>query len=184
MQRVVEMFPKFKEGKGEFSGGFAEAFTRRCGELDCSSVALSTFGNFAKYNLPLTLPAARLLLESLGSQPTSQTLLATSLFQVYKLTPITHDLPSAALLAATCYDPKHRTEDTLKIAEALMPHIQKMLEAQSTELVNANTAEDLKVKKLTTMALRRLNFLAKQQNGEAPFAAELVPSKVELQKTI
>lgn len=106
-----------------------------------------------------------------------------SLFEAYKLGPVTKDLSAAAVIAATCYNPKNRTEDTAKMANALTPGIQKMFEAQSPQLETATTLKEFHAKTLTTRALRTFNAFAKL-DGKSPLNEALLPSRVQLQKTL
>jgi hypothetical protein len=62
------------------------------------------YGVFAKYALPLTLPAARRLLHGLvaAERPLAEIFTATALYAPHGLPPVNEDLPSCALLLSAC----------------------------------------------------------------------------------
>ncbi|PPR05317.1 hypothetical protein CVT26_011576 [Gymnopilus dilepis] len=127
--KVVELLPRWREAGKEILPYFAETFVRRCQELACPNLALSTFGNFAKYQLTLTLPAAQWLLHALcTSAPLEQVMVATSLYPIYGLPPISGDLASATLVAAKCY--REGGDKGIKLAEELRPSVERLLKEQ------------------------------------------------------
>ena len=102
------------------------AFPGRCEQLSCPLLALDVFGDYAKYNLKLTLPGARQLLHSLHLEhPMDRVIAATALYSVYSLTPIARDLVSCSMLVSACF--KHNSEDSLIVARSLLPHLHDML---------------------------------------------------------
>ena len=94
--------------------------------MSCPLLALEVFGNYAKYNLKLTLPGARQLLHSLHVEfPIDKVIAASSLYSIYSLTPIAQDLVSCSMLISACF--KNKSKDSLKVARALVPHLQRMI---------------------------------------------------------
>ena len=101
--RVVGLFGKWREAKGGVRDAFAGALAKRCADLHCPDLALSVFGNYAKYQLPLTLPAGRQLLRTYHTTSDLPKLLAVSnLYSVYGLPPAQEDLVSCALITSAC----------------------------------------------------------------------------------
>ncbi|KAK7020511.1 UDG domain-containing protein [Favolaschia claudopus] len=122
LQKISELMVTWKEGrlgtqgkarfgpdgkpKGAhpFSESTSELFARRCEELGVPEHALMVYGEFAKYALPLTLPAARRLLHGLiaKGRPSTDITTAASLYESHGLPPIAQDMPSCALLLSAC----------------------------------------------------------------------------------
>ncbi|KAK7058521.1 hypothetical protein VNI00_002156 [Paramarasmius palmivorus] len=97
--QVVELMPKWKESKKVFDGEFGQLFVARCEHLSAQDLALTVFGNYAKYGVPLTLPAARHLLHSLhATRPLEEVLVAAKLYEVHDLGSYEQDLTSSALV--------------------------------------------------------------------------------------
>jgi hypothetical protein len=114
--------------------------TGRCEELSCPLLALKIFGNFSKYNLRLSLPAARQLLHSLHIEhPIDKTITAAALYRVYDLPPIAQDLVSCSMLVSACF--KDNTKDSISVANALMPHLQTLLQRTQPMKVSENSTE-------------------------------------------
>ncbi|KAF9456964.1 hypothetical protein BDZ94DRAFT_1274410 [Collybia nuda] len=134
------MFPGWKESGNAFDGALSELFVRRCEELSCPLLALKVFGNFSKYNLPLTLPGAQLLMHSLHVEHPIETVITTSaLYNTYNLRPVAQDLASCAMFVAACF--KHNSKDSIKVANALVPHLQAMLGKVRALPVSTNSTE-------------------------------------------
>ncbi|KAG6897485.1 hypothetical protein C0992_001090 [Termitomyces sp. T32_za158] len=132
LKTLVELFPGWIEAGRKFNGSFSELFVRRCEELHCPLLALEVYGNFAKYNVPLTLPGARQLLHSLHQKHSIEAVLtAASLYDVYSLPSVSEDLVSASLVASACF--QHNTEHSLSIAGVLVPQIKHMLTRKQPE---------------------------------------------------
>ncbi|GLB38925.1 hypothetical protein LshimejAT787_0600870 [Lyophyllum shimeji] len=126
MVKITEMFPGWKESGHEFDAAFSEAFVRRCEELSCPLLALQVFGDYAKYNLPLSLAAARHLLHSLHAKhPLEATVTAAALYPVYGLPPVERDAVSCALVMAACF--RDGSTKALKAAEGMLPQLEKTL---------------------------------------------------------
>ncbi|EEB97588.1 hypothetical protein MPER_03061, partial [Moniliophthora perniciosa FA553] len=86
LEKVVELMPKWNASAYErgFDDEFGTLFVARCEQLSIPTVALQVFGNYAKYGVPLTLPAARHLLHSLhATRPLEDVLVVARLYQVY-----------------------------------------------------------------------------------------------------
>jgi hypothetical protein len=139
---------------------------------------LTVFGHFAKYNLPLTLPSARWLIHSLSVRnPISEIFLAASFYPVYNLPSISEDLPSAAMLAAACLDKKNKTEETIKVAEALLPHIQRMWKEEGNSLGKTTGLERARISRWVVLALKRLNRALKKESREV-VSPEVLPKRI------
>lgn len=104
LERVSEMFPRWRDSGKTFKPAHAEMFARRCEELKCPLLALKIFGDHTKYGFGMTsLPAGRQLLHSLYDKyPLENTITAASLFGVYGLPSVANDLTSTAVLYASC----------------------------------------------------------------------------------
>ncbi|KAG6902128.1 hypothetical protein C0995_004074 [Termitomyces sp. Mi166 len=127
LETITGMFSRWVESGHKFDNSFSELFVRRCEELKCPLLALKVYGDFAKYSLPLSLPAARQLLHSLHREhPIETVMTATSLYDVYNLPSVSEDLVSASLVASACF--KHNTKDSLTVANVLVPQIKTLLE--------------------------------------------------------
>ena len=139
------------------------------------------FGDFAKYNLPLSLTAGRWLIHSLYiHHPISQTFLAASYFPAHNLPPISEDLPSAVMLAVACYNPEHMTTETVKVAEALLPHIRRMSTETRANLSTASTVEEARVSKWVAWGLKRLDKAVSHAKGESVVPPEMVPERITI----
>lgn len=125
--QVTELFPKWRESRREFTPRMAEAFVRRCQELGCPTLALKVFADHPKYGFDLTSPqAARSLLHALHTKhPLEDTITLSALYGAYKLPAISSDLVSCAMLTSACF--KANTPESLTVADALVPSLQKML---------------------------------------------------------
>ncbi|OJT15572.1 hypothetical protein TRAPUB_6319 [Trametes pubescens] len=126
LERVAELFPKWRDARRSFRPATPVQFARRCEELHCPQLALKVFGNHSKYGLDLTLDAARPLLHGLHlHHPLQDTITLTALFSVYKLPPVSSDLVCSALLLTACF--KHASDESLAVARALVPSFQQLL---------------------------------------------------------
>ncbi|KAF5387509.1 hypothetical protein D9757_006534 [Collybiopsis confluens] len=105
LQRVVDLAPKWKDvhrsvkDKGGLEKQWGELIVRQAESLGCPQVALEMFSNHAKYQIPLSLPAARHLLHSLHqTNPLQDVMTAVALYGVYNLKPVSNDLVSLGLV--------------------------------------------------------------------------------------
>jgi len=154
----------------------------RCEQLSCPQLSLQVFGNFAKYQLALTLPAGRWLIHSLYVQhPISSTLLAASFYPAYGLPHISEDLPSAAMVAAACYNHNHKTDETIKVAEALLPNIRKMW-TNEEKIGTAKSLDEARVNQWVSLSLRRLNSAVQREKGEVVVPLKAVPTKIIIER--
>ncbi|KAJ3781113.1 hypothetical protein GGU10DRAFT_367775 [Lentinula aff. detonsa] len=103
--KVIALVPKWKDmtrhqlGKGGLEEQWGELVVSRAESLSCATLALGMFSNHAKYQVPLSLPAARHLLHALHTQSSLEDVMtAVALYRVYNLTPIAHDLISLGLV--------------------------------------------------------------------------------------
>ncbi|KAI9064658.1 hypothetical protein FKP32DRAFT_1757257 [Trametes sanguinea] len=127
LERVADLFPKWRDAKRTFRPATPEKFARRCEELHCPQLALKVFGDHSKYGLDLTLEAARPVLHALHIEhPLQDTITFTSLFGVYNLPPASADLVCSSLLMTACF--KHGSEESLTVARALVPSLQQLLD--------------------------------------------------------
>ncbi|KAI0366948.1 hypothetical protein BV20DRAFT_1001599 [Pilatotrama ljubarskyi] len=128
LERVTELFPKWRDARRFFRPATPEKFARRCEELHCPQLGLKVFGDHSKYGLDLTIEAARPLLHSLHLQhPLQDTITLTALFSVYKLPPVSSDLVCSALLLTACF--KNASKESLTVARAFVPSLQQLLES-------------------------------------------------------
>ncbi|KAJ3980689.1 hypothetical protein F5890DRAFT_1419122, partial [Lentinula detonsa] len=98
--RVIALVPKWKDmTRHQLGKGGLEEQWGRAESLSCATLALGMFSNHAKYQVPLSLPAARHLLHALHTQSSLEDVMtAVALYRVYNLTPIAHDLISLGLV--------------------------------------------------------------------------------------
>ncbi|KAJ7271903.1 hypothetical protein B0H12DRAFT_668654 [Mycena haematopus] len=122
------------KGTHPFAESTSELFARRCEELGVPEHALMVYGEFAKYALPLTLPAARRLLHGLlaKNRPFAEIVTATALYASHGLPPVQQDLPSCALLLSACLQNLKTGEGkervlTQSLIDALVPSLKSQL---------------------------------------------------------
>ncbi|KAJ4490460.1 hypothetical protein J3R30DRAFT_84039 [Lentinula aciculospora] len=103
--KVIALVPKWKDmtrhqpGKGGLEERWGELVVGHAESLSCAKLALDMFSNHAKYQVPLSLPAARHLLHALHMEhPLQDVMTAVALFRVYRLNPIADDLVSLGLV--------------------------------------------------------------------------------------
>lgn len=144
LRKLMELTPSWRDMGNRFDNTFSEAFIRklsllqthgisffhppgRCIIVKKPELALEIFGNYAKYHVPLSLTGARELLNATyDNQPLSFIIAITSLFDIYKLTPVAQDLPCCAMVVSACL--KDGSADALVVAEALVPHLKTVLD--------------------------------------------------------
>ncbi|TEB31046.1 hypothetical protein FA13DRAFT_1814144 [Coprinellus micaceus] len=124
LRQVVSLMPGWVPSGRKFKDAISEAFVRRCEELKCGILALEVYSDFAKYNFPLTLPAARRLLHSVHRTSIQNVMAASALFAVYKLPAAAQDYVSCAFVVEACL--RHNSEDSVAIAQALLPHLRQL----------------------------------------------------------
>ncbi|KAJ7597270.1 hypothetical protein C8J56DRAFT_851366 [Mycena floridula] len=147
LEKIVDLFPKYKDGGKQLTPQASELFVRRCEELHCPLLALKAFGDYPKYGVNLTLRGAQQLLHSLHMEyPIENVMTASALYHVYGLPPIANDLVSCSLLMAACW--KTNSPESLAIAQQLGPHLRHLLQQQdpSTMTVSNNPVERAKDK--------------------------------------
>ncbi|KAF5383060.1 hypothetical protein D9615_004823 [Tricholomella constricta] len=133
LTKITDMFPGWKESGNQFDAAFSEFFVRRCEELSCPLLALKVYGDYAKYNLPLSLPAARQLLHALHvKHPIDSVMTAAALYDVYQLPAVSEDLVSCSMLMSACF--KHNSKDSLKVANALAPQLEELLKHEKPRM--------------------------------------------------
>ena len=166
LKGVVDMRPAWIARGRAFDASFSELFVRRCEELRCPQLAVDVYGAYAKYGVPLSLPAGRQLLHSLHLQhPLSTTLTAAALYPVYNLPPVSEDLVSCALLTTACFHHAHVAKSgeglspksqkaALKAAQEIAPQLEALLRAPAT-------VESDKQNKWVTWSLKKIDAALK-----------------------
>ncbi|KAJ3752780.1 hypothetical protein EV360DRAFT_54623 [Lentinula raphanica] len=98
--KVLSLVPKWKDmTRHQLGKGGLEEKWGRAESLSCAKLALDMFSNHAKYQVPLSLPAARHLLHALHLKHSLEDVMtAVALYRVYNLTPIAKDLVSLGLV--------------------------------------------------------------------------------------
>jgi len=145
LQAIVEIAPQWKERGRKFTPQFSEAFVRRCQELKCPLIALDVYGNYAKFNIPLTLPAARQLLHSLHKGPIEHVMTASALYGLYSLPAASQDYVSCAIIVDACL--RHNSPDSNNIAAALLPHLRSLQESTKIDTEDTYHRENVWVQK-------------------------------------
>ncbi|KAJ3523276.1 hypothetical protein NMY22_g11516 [Coprinellus aureogranulatus] len=167
MRKIVGLMPGWVPCGRKWTSELSEAFVRRCEELKCGHLALEVYGNFAKYQLPLTLPAARRLLHSVHQSPIENVMTASALFGVYKLPAAAQDFVSCAFVVEACL--RHNSEDSVAIAKALLPHLRKLQKKTVIDKSNPHNRESVWVEKCLENIERHL----KKKSSKARKAPEV-----------
>ncbi|KAG1893817.1 uncharacterized protein F5891DRAFT_763932 [Suillus fuscotomentosus] len=128
LEMVAELFPRWRDSGKEFRPIHAEAFVRRCEELNCPTLALKVFGDHSKYGLALSsLFAARHMLHSVyDKRPLSDSMTVAALFGVYKLPPVSSDLAACSMLYVACL--KDNSANARIVAKALYEELHKQVQ--------------------------------------------------------
>ncbi|KAI0747812.1 hypothetical protein C8Q80DRAFT_1219236 [Daedaleopsis nitida] len=114
LERVAELFPKWRDVKRPFPPHTADHFAKRCERLRCPELALKIFSDHPKYGLDLTFDAARVVLHGLqASRPRLQS------------PPVTSDLLCTTMLLRALN--KDGSEESLTVARTLVPALEKLL---------------------------------------------------------
>ncbi|KAI0718277.1 hypothetical protein C8T65DRAFT_605235 [Cerioporus squamosus] len=130
LERAIELLPKWRDAKRPIKSKTDEHLARRVQKLRCPQLALKVFGDRPKYGLDLTLPAARIILQSLLVLGTPQEVLTfTSLFSVYGLPPVSSDLLCTAFLLRALF--QHASDESLTVARSLVPSLQTLLASKN-----------------------------------------------------
>ncbi|THH31419.1 hypothetical protein EUX98_g2758 [Antrodiella citrinella] len=142
LERVVQLFPLWRDAGKAWTPQIAEDFVRRCEELGSPQLALQVFTDHPKYGLDLaTLPAARRLLHSLHVEhPLADSITVSALYKIYNLPPISSDLVSCAMLASACF--KHNTPESVAVANELVPSLRALLERTPPQGMTLPVKED------------------------------------------
>ncbi|KAG2033884.1 hypothetical protein BDR03DRAFT_1013897 [Suillus americanus] len=127
LEMVAELFPRWRDSGKEFRPIHAEAFIRRCEELECPTLALKVFGDHSKYGLGLSsLFAARHMLHSVyEKRPLSDSMTVAALFGVYKLPPVSSDLAACSMLYVACL--KDNSANARVVGKTLYEELQKQV---------------------------------------------------------
>ncbi|KAJ6496987.1 hypothetical protein C8R47DRAFT_1113381 [Mycena vitilis] len=140
------------KGAHPFAEPTSELFTRRCEELKIPEHALMVYGAFAKYEFPLTIPAARRLLHGLiaAQRPLSDIITATALYAPHGLPPVNEDMPSSALLLSACLQHLKTAEgkarkDTQAIVDELLSSLETQLK-RTEPIPNSRDVRDKTVR--------------------------------------
>ena len=149
---------------------------------------MKVFGDYAKYKVPLDLPAARTLLHSVYlDAPIEQVLIVVSYYDVYSLPDISEDLPSAALVAAAASKfrkqpdaPEETKQKAKELLDMLLPRIKVMLNEKGPEnLPPQLKQEEDKVDKLVAWAVKRIDKFWKQAEGVGYFDVKSIPVRYQ-----
>ena len=81
------------------------------------------------------------------------------------------------MLAAACLDKKNKTEETIKVAEALLPHIQRMWKEEGNSLGTTTGLERARVARWVVLALKRLNRALKKESRDV-VSPEVLPRRI------
>ncbi|TFK71592.1 hypothetical protein BDN72DRAFT_837489 [Pluteus cervinus] len=140
LERVAEMFSGWREaGNEELKDEVVELFVRRCEQVQYPDLALKVFGDYAKYQVKLSLPAARNLLHSVHLiHPMDKVMTASALYGVYGLTPVAQDLVSCSMMIVACW--KANTKESNEVARALVPSLKSLLEAPEQSSTSSATS--------------------------------------------
>ena len=150
-----------------------DIITGRCEELRCGTLALEVYGDFAQYNLPLTLPAARRLLHSVHRGPIQNVMTASALFGVYKLPAAAQDYVSCAFVVEACL--RHNSEDSVAIAQALLPHLRQLQKTTKVDKEDTVNRENVWVQKSMENIEKHLKNPPAPKT--VPLEAELAPTE-------
>jgi len=82
------------------------------------------------------------------------------------------------MVAVACYNHNHKTTETVKVADALLPHIHKMWTEGHTKFGSAKTVEEARINKWVAWGLKRLNKAVSREKGEFVVPPEIVPSRI------
>lgn len=134
---------------------------------------MEVYGDFAKYNLPLTLPAARRLLHSVHRTPIQNVMAASALFGVYKLPAAAQDYVSCAFVVEACL--RHNSEDSVAIAQALLPHLRQLEKTTKIEKVDTVNRENVWAQKCLENIEKHLK--SPPAPKKVPLEAEPAPSE-------
>lgn len=144
LRKVMQMIPLWRDMGLNFDSTFSHAFistlpnirfcyftdlslSGRCLYLDKPEYALELFGDFGKYNVPLTVDGAREMLSvTYNKQPIGFIITVMRLFNVYKLGHVKNDYPCCAMVIAACL--KSKRKDAMILADSLLPHLKNMVE--------------------------------------------------------
>jgi len=69
------------------------------------------------------------------------------------------------MVAAACYNHKHNTDETIKVAEGLLPNIRKMW-TNEEKIGTAKSLDEARVNQWVSLSLRRLNSAVQREKGE------------------
>ncbi|PPQ81553.1 hypothetical protein CVT25_013396 [Psilocybe cyanescens] len=173
LRKVAELFPKYKAAGLEFLPDLAAVFARRCQELACPSLALTVFGNYAKYNLHLTLEAGQWLVLSVAVNEPRQLQIALALFNIYKLPPIAEDVITASIISGA-YSAIHKSPQLKEIVEDLRQPISDML--KTTNIFRPSTPDAAKRSNWVLWSLHNANKSYTAKAGQPFVDPTLIPS--------
>ncbi|KAF6756446.1 hypothetical protein DFP72DRAFT_894337 [Ephemerocybe angulata] len=159
MREIISTMPLWTQGGRTFTALFSESFVRRCQELACPRLALQVYGDYAKYNLRLTLPAARQLLHSLHRLDISELMTASALYGLYNLPAAAQDYVSCAIIVNACL--RNGSEDANAIAQALLPHLRKLQAEASVDEKDTYHRENVWVVK----SMENIEAMLKEPKG-------------------
>lgn len=189
LRKLMELFPLWRAMNKRFDGALSEAFicklplfqkyhidlftTGRCIALKKPEIAIEIFGNFAKYNIPLTLPGARKLLHATyETHPLVIPVTVSSFFKPYRLPPIEKDLPCCSMLLSACL--RDGSENAMVIAENLTTSLKSVLTRVEPMLIPKDREMGDNMSSLwTKWALRKIEEkLSSREGGDVEWLHE------------
>ncbi|KIL64767.1 hypothetical protein M378DRAFT_162921 [Amanita muscaria Koide BX008] len=169
LQEIAELFPAWKDSGRELNATFSELFVRRCEELSCPKVAINVFGDYAKYNLKLTLPAARQLLHSVHLTEPREAYGMALLYSMYNLPEISKDLVSFSMLLTALF--KENSKESTRLAKRFVPNLKQLVvgsgknQQQQEEPVGTTSGQKEKWNTWLKWSLKKVDKALFVQNG-------------------
>ncbi|XP_006464031.1 hypothetical protein AGABI2DRAFT_194635 [Agaricus bisporus var. bisporus H97] len=176
LKQVMELLPTWKpwkEMRARFNEPLSEAFILRCIVLNKPEIAVEVFGNYAKYNLSLTLSGARKLLQATyEAHPLILPITISSFFRVYRLPSISKDLPCCSMLLSACL--KDGSKEAMVIAESLIGSLKLLLTTKEPQpILQTREKGDDMPRVWTKWALRKIEESLSGREGDSEDVAWL-----------
>lgn len=83
------------------------------------------------------------------------------------------------MVAAACYNHKYKTDETVKVAEALLPSIRKMW-TNEEKIGSAKSLDEARVNRWVSLSLKRLNGAVQREKGEV--VVQAIPTRIIVEK--
>ncbi|EIW77409.1 hypothetical protein CONPUDRAFT_84501 [Coniophora puteana RWD-64-598 SS2] len=129
LDKVAELFPRWRNLGRKFEPEDAEAFVRKCEVLNYPSLALRVFSDHTMYGFDLSsVHAARHLLYLLHTKPSlADAVAAASLFGVYDHPPVARDPYAGPFLLYACARAQDKNKDAQAVAGRLLGEVKSAL---------------------------------------------------------